>query len=237
MLVLTWTDSTGQTVDVEFDVVTSETYEAVMAITAHPVEKGAPVVDHAREEPKKLSIEGFVSNTPLPSNLTDAERNKMASLPVALDYSGANKPQGAPLLSPGGLMQALSSAVDSLLGGGDKLPETVTAFRAVSDMPDRARDIFEKLEAARTNRSLITASTTLHSVENLLIEHVTVARTVESAGGLPFEIGLTQVRIVSSETVSYPKPSQPRASKEVKKGAQQAESFLWQGGNALGAWP
>ena len=238
MIVLTWQDATGQTVDVQFDVVTSDTYEAVMAITAHPVEKGAPVVDHAREEPKKLTIEGFVSNTPLPSNLTDAERSAMASLPVALDYSGANKPQGAPLLTPGGAMKALTSAVENVLGGGAaKLPATVTAFRAVADMPDRARGIFEKLEAARTGRLLIKASTRLHDVDNLLIEHISVARTVESAGGLPFEIGLTQVRIVSSETVSYPKPTQPRAAKEANKGAQQAESFLWQGGNALGAWP
>lgn len=233
MLVLTWQDATGQTVDVQFDVISTDSYEAVMAITAHPVEKGAPVVDHAREEPKKLSIEGFVSNTPLPSNLTDAERSKMAALPVALDYSAGNKPQGAPLLSPGGLMQALSKAI----GGEDKLPATVTAFRAVGEMPDRARDVFEKLETARTSRSLITASTRLHSVNNLLIDHISVARTVESSGGLPFQLGLTQVRIVSSETVSYPKPSQPRASKEVSKGSQQAESFLWQGGNALGAFP
>lgn len=239
MLVLTWQDSTGQTVDAQFDVVSTESYEAVMAITAHPVERGAPVVDHARPEPKRITIEGFVSNTPLPSNLLDYERQTMASLPTPLDYSKGNQNQkGPPLLSPGGITKVVSSAIENALGVGEaELPKVANVFRAQAGMHDRAKIMFERLEHARVSRFLIKVSTRLHDVDNLLIDHINVARTLESAGGLPFEIGLTQVRIVSSETTNYPAPSQPRAAKEENKGAQQAESILWQGGNALGAWP
>lgn len=233
LVLLTWKDpASGQTVDVQFDVVTAETYEAVVSVTAHPVEKGAAIVDHARPDPVKVSIEGFVSNKPLPANLTAAERETriMDVLPTALDYSQANKPKGAPLFTPGGLTQAVTALITS----ETKLPESVSAFRAAGEMPDRARLVFERLEYARTQRLFVSVSTRLHSVDNMIIERLAVARSTETTGGLPFQLDLVQVRVASTQEVSYPDPAQPRAAPEVKKGAQVPSSLLYDAGTYTG---
>lgn len=252
-VLLTWQDATGQTIDVTFDVVSADTYEAVMAITAHPVEKGAPIVDHARPEPVKLSLEAFVSNTPLPSNiavddtawdwgavsLTYPSDQRPALGPTKLEYP----PSPGPSISLFGAM----SAIDKALGGGlpdhvdptpraaVQLPQTANAFRANGPMPDRARAVFEKLEAARIGRSLVKVSTRFHDIDNMLISSVAIDRNEESAGGLPFQVELQQVRIVSSQVVNHARPSQPRAAPEVDKGSQVPDSLPLGAAKAFGA--
>ena len=49
----------------EFDCVTSETHEGTSVLTEHAVESGAPVSDHKRANPDRVSIEAIVTNTPL----------------------------------------------------------------------------------------------------------------------------------------------------------------------------
>src|SRR5687767_2718651 len=63
--ILYWTDpDSGLTESVEFDVVPSQLHEDILEITSHPVEQGAAMVDHAREQPTRLMLEGFVSSVP-----------------------------------------------------------------------------------------------------------------------------------------------------------------------------
>jgi hypothetical protein len=52
------------------DCTISESHEASVTVTKHPVEDGAKITDHARPEPVTLTIEGMVSNTPIASVFT-----------------------------------------------------------------------------------------------------------------------------------------------------------------------
>jgi len=49
----------------EFDCVTRETHDASAFLTEQTVERGAPIADHKRPEATRLSIEAWVTNTPL----------------------------------------------------------------------------------------------------------------------------------------------------------------------------
>lgn len=49
----------------EFDVVTSETHEGASTMTKHAIEGGALITDHKIHEPRSVTIEAIVSNTPL----------------------------------------------------------------------------------------------------------------------------------------------------------------------------
>lgn len=49
----------------EFDCVTRETHDASAFLTEQTVERGAPIADHKRPEADRLSIEAWVTNTPL----------------------------------------------------------------------------------------------------------------------------------------------------------------------------
>lgn len=48
-----------------FDVVLSETTSLPSEVTDHPVEIGAPIVDHVQLRPVSVSVMGTVSNTPI----------------------------------------------------------------------------------------------------------------------------------------------------------------------------
>lgn len=50
---------------IELDASISESHVGEVEVTEHPVEQGANVTDHVRPKPDTLTIEGFVSNTPL----------------------------------------------------------------------------------------------------------------------------------------------------------------------------
>jgi hypothetical protein len=46
------------------DAMPTATHAGEVEVTDHPVEQGANVVDHKREKPETLTLEGFVSNMP-----------------------------------------------------------------------------------------------------------------------------------------------------------------------------
>jgi hypothetical protein len=58
-------DQDTQSLLLRVDVSLSESHEGDAEATDHPVEQGANVTDHIRPKPQQLTIEGFVSNTPL----------------------------------------------------------------------------------------------------------------------------------------------------------------------------
>lgn len=65
MLTLEATGSDGTVVAIEFDVSEREGYEAPAEITEHAVEQGAAVTDNVRPGNDTLTLEAFVSNTPI----------------------------------------------------------------------------------------------------------------------------------------------------------------------------
>jgi hypothetical protein len=49
----------------QFDCVTEETHEGASVLTEHTVESGVPLTDHKRAMPRRISIEAWVTQTPL----------------------------------------------------------------------------------------------------------------------------------------------------------------------------
>ncbi|MCC6178813.1 MAG: phage baseplate protein [Phycisphaerales bacterium] len=43
----------------------SERHTSVVELTRHPIEEGASPVDHAREQPERVQLDGLLTNTPL----------------------------------------------------------------------------------------------------------------------------------------------------------------------------
>jgi hypothetical protein len=51
--------------NIELDAVLDEAHDWQADATMNPVEEGSPVTDHIIEQPDKLKIRGFISETPL----------------------------------------------------------------------------------------------------------------------------------------------------------------------------
>ena len=57
--------------NLEFDAVLEDTFEASVDLTSYPIEVGARATDHRIIKPRKWSIVGAMSNTPLNASVTD----------------------------------------------------------------------------------------------------------------------------------------------------------------------
>lgn len=223
MLILYWIDKVSSIVKtVNFDVVSNETHDAAMAITQHPVEDGGDVTDNARPEPRKLSVEGYVSNKPLFSNLfanplNAAEQIKLLGF-QATQLDLPKKQGGAPIFTPGGLTSAVTSAIGSLINGAEASKAFV--LRSGGDFPNRALKVYELLEEAREKRALISAITKFGTIDNMLIAKNTIPRTTEDGNGASFQVELQQIKIVKSETVTAPVPAEARGAVAESKGSK-----------------
>lgn len=248
--ILYWQDEdTGETTVFQFDSLIAETHEDTLTITDHPVEEGVDVSDHAREEPTRLTLEGFISNVPQPSDDDAAFQTVTLDVPtigapgtktIALDVAQA--PIG---LSVAGLLDAGIGALKGAILGGPKgtfqkpglrSRSAPTATMLQQNSPrDRVRDGYEKLLLPQGKKLFVTAQTRLREHFDMLLERVSAPVTTDDGLGCTFTVDLRRVRISTSETVQSPKPSELSGqstknggSKNAKESANaaQAESIV-----------
>lgn len=243
-LILSWKNKdSGLTETARFDVVTNESIESIMAITSHPVEDGSDVSDHARQENKRITIEGYVSNKPLFSNpgVVNLLSYTTTNIKIPIKQSGRrprrvklNLPQ--PPLKPN-VAALLSAAVTSIVGaikGGTYAqlapedrpgPSSIQAsvFRSTGSFPNRARQMYEVLERLQTSKILVTATIAVAELDNMMIERLHVPRTGTDGNGATFQIDLARLRIVKSETVSAPIPAEARGALQSAAGSKSAK--------------
>lgn len=233
-------DETGETESVTLDATQTETHEDALTITDHPVEVGANIVDHAREEPTRLTVEGFVSGMP---TLADDDAN-FESVPLTVETMadpGTKTIQldvpGAPIQpSVSGLLQAGIGAISNAITGGPNHKATVrgdprrttVARRAQmlrqSSPRNRVRDVYDLLLKAQSRRLFVTVQTTMREHFDMLIERIAVPRTTEDGTGSKFQVDLRRVRVAASETVQSPKPAEARGTLTKNKGSQAAKN-------------
>lgn len=179
-----------------FDCVTSETHEGISEITEHAVETGAPISDHKRTKPRRLTIEALVSNTPLG-----------APPPSGFD-------SGAPI-SAEVRAEEIATAGD---GQGQRPRASVVVFSASFD---RMVDVFAALEALRTGDQFVTISTRIAVYENMQIVAVTSPREPEDGDTLRFSIEAVEVRIAETRSIETPIAREPRGSSETDRGSRE----------------
>lgn len=238
-LSLAWLDSSGAIISVRFDAVTSETHEALMTITDHPVEVGANVVDNAREMPQTIAIEGYVSNKPLASNPGVGALLKVQPLDLTVELPNQPEYQNLPLNLPKKDLQpsltVITGAIKDLL---HPPPSSATVRRPAlftkygisvatqspsGDFPDRVRDMYEALTKARVDRSLIRVVSAIEDIDAMMISQISVPRTIEDGNGATFHVELRKIRLVSSESVNAPAAAEDRGKVAVSKGSKGNE--------------
>lgn len=277
-MLLSWKDKkSGVLMFAAFDVVSNETHDAVMQITSHPVEEGANVSDHARPEPIRLTVEGYVSNTPLFNNHGVRKYAEVVTTTVwvppglrgirpprvELEIPKPNiKPNVASVVEAGigALVGAITGnnktfaqlAAEPPADGGTmkaqllkitkeradikkwraevEAGETSFGFeewietQSGVDAANRARQMFETLVGAQREGALLRVETRLQKIDNMMIERVSVPRSVEDGNGATFNVDLLQVRIVASKTTTAPEPAEERGKANKDQGSKNAKT-------------
>ena len=243
-LVISWTNADGSVDVVQLDVYDSETHGMPTEVTEFPVEDGPDISDNVRRKPKTLTIEGYVSDTPLPQNHgsgTNGGTHAASLDSLTLNTPGSAKWHGeltnldVPASPLRANVAALASAGFNALAGAlgftgapqanlrkpdARQPEQTTALTwAWPSWSSRVAETFALLEKAYDTAALMTLTTDIKTYTNMVFadQGLQVPRKTDDGNGAPFTLDLKQIRVVQSQTVTAPKPAEP--SGQLKKAA------------------
>jgi len=86
-VLLQWTVE-GEDIALELDVAPTETYEASVEVTKHPVETGSAISDHVSPTPSRITLEGLITNTPIRTPRTQTRGLARAPASITLTVAG-----------------------------------------------------------------------------------------------------------------------------------------------------
>lgn len=194
-----------------FECVTSETGEHTSTATEHNVEKGANVSDHIRPGLDKVSLEVFVSNTPL----TDVNGlYGLAKSSVELDVPSFKQSLSP---TPGALINAAASAIGDLISGKPTYKAQFITYGGPRNVP---KDVVTQLDDWRLKGVVGKVVTAWKTYESVIIEHVGVKRDASMGEAVTITIDLREIRMVETKMVTVPIPTETRGKTMVNKGRQ-----------------
>lgn len=203
---LTWgdplTDPASALGQLHFDVVISEEHTRGAEVTDHTVETGIAITDHVRPLPDLLELEVFVSETPIQSS--DAQ---VGPLPLQINPAGQQ----------GGLLSGGTTALagSALIAAGllqSPYPNTITAQVLQFDTEHNyVNTCYDTLTRLRNTATIIAVVTPKEVYFNMVIARIEMHRDSSTGTSARFRIEMKEVRLVSSNIVSAPLPSIPRA--------------------------
>lgn len=119
---------------IELDCTISETHEGAVDVTEFPVEDGFDIADHARPKAETVSLEAFVSNTPIPFDAEQADAS-LASYPYSrgvVEWSSKSQL----LMEQAGAVDPATRAYNEILRikNAGELITLTTSLRTYEDM-------------------------------------------------------------------------------------------------------
>lgn len=160
------------------DITVSEQHSDILTVTENPVQQGAAITDHAFKRPAELKVKvGYSDSSPL------------ATQGIGLGVIGAATAYAA--IAGGNLVSSLNSTAGLSL-----------AAAAVSvDYVEAVYNLFLILQSSRQPFGLITGK---RIYNNLLITELNTTTTEEWENSMILEVGLREIILVSTQTVSVP---------------------------------
>lgn len=182
------------------DVTKSESHTFTSTLTKNPVEDGSTVTDQVIVEPAKFDCVVAVTNTPIET--TAEHEGVLGTITLTL-------PPYPPSIVP---MAALSAA----LNPAGLLPVSVQVFQ-IANPVDRVKRFLDKLNALRLGVETLTIITSKHVYTSMVL--TTISMPIEKVNHAEFTLTFEELRIVSSDTVTAPKPKEPRGMPSTDAGA------------------
>lgn len=221
---LLWNDGPIQS-SLTFECVTKYLHENQAEATEHPVERGADVTDHVRVQNAKLTLEVYVTNTPLgdadsprpgillSTPLAPALPDRLPKIPAVLAVKTWNNP-----INGVGFEAIEPVTVDVAQDAPLPEPFAVQTIQFAAEFDD-VQAVREKLLELQRSVQLLQVVTPIEHYTDMVIEHVTMPRDAPE-GGASITVTFKQLRIVATKIVAAPVPTEPRGNGAVSKGHQ-----------------
>lgn len=186
----------------ELDASVNETHEATATVTQSEVEDGSNVNDHVTLLPKKLTLEGVVSKTPLGiAGLIGSVGTAVAGAAAQASTSKA-------------MAAAITTGTASF---GGLIANSIGGAREPAD-------VYDFLVELRDRRLPFDVVTALKLYQNMVLTSLSVPRNIQNTGVLRFTAVMEQVKIVSSSVVSLSSIPGAAAAQNLGKQATSAAS-------------
>ena len=213
MAQLLFEDDAGAANYVIFDAVLREDIAHTAFVTQYPIEDGSSVADHSQPVPLTITLEGYVSDTPVipPSTQNAGVGGSVRSKELEL----RDLPNPSIALPSG---RVVSGIIDRITAAIDKPSANVLQF---DGRLNRNVNVFDVLDTLLTEgRPLTVIFTEDHQFQNMVITNVSRPRSSGQGSGITFQIELVQVQLVRSQIGAAPIPLTPRGSPQKNKGNQ-----------------
>lgn len=218
----------------DLHLVVSTSHDHSSEVTEHAVERGANVVDHIRPRPDEVTMQIYISNSPIddarmsvePVELAlPTETRELTSLPLKLPEN-----PGPPLLSVGGISNAIGSLVDkifsspkvyaaSVYGPAQRGSRPVTAMLGrFSQEFDAVQEALAKLEALKANATLLQVYTPKRAYDSMVLTSIKMSRGADDGDGATLSLTFRSIRLVEAKRTRAPASS--LAKPQDNKGAQ-----------------
>lgn len=195
-----------------FDAVLSEQHDLSGEVTRHSVEKGSDITDNVIVEPEMITLEVFVSNTPITNHDLFGNVVGTYNVSVPLDVPSYDPPL-AP--TPGSVFNAIGSAIKSLFSDKKEYAATVLKFSRDQNYVAIAHDILWQLI---NDRVLVTVHTSSRTYPDMLLVRGPLTRNPPLGDACTLNLEFQSIRVVESKTATIPKEIVP--TKKVDKGQQ-----------------
>ncbi len=228
MALLTWRERNtkgeefGPLWYLDFDATMLEEFTRSAEVTQFPVENGAVLTDHYQAQPRAITLEVQVSDTP---NRTDKlrdgkenaagrptgrEREKHLNLPVnrapVTGITGARIVQGNVARFP------------------KKRTASVLQFDGVVT---RTVDVFQVLDGLMSSGQLVNVLLFLDlEYHNMVITNIRTPRDTQSGSTLTFTLDLLQITFADTETGTAPQPSSTKHKRKQDAGNRNATGSI-----------
>lgn len=220
-VVFSWYDKAGEYQVAQFDVATVETHGFEAEVTEFPVELAEAMTDQIILKPRTLTIEGYVSDKPLPRNTPEEGSyvTKKLEFPGGPDWEKKTQKLDVPA-SPvkTNVAGVVSAAFNVIVGGATEVQirriagqrddkQEVQVYDYGSDFASRSVEMFQLLKQAWLEKSQLRCVTDLDDLTGMVILDLQVPRTLEDGAGAVFNITLKRINVAESQIVAAPKPS------------------------------
>ena len=175
----------GKTSTIYLDATINETSSNKSTMTTHPVERRTSVSDHVILEPRELTIEGIITNTPFD---TASQLSGLATSVVG--RVGRNVLGTGPLSS--GLQVAAGKTLSSLFGIGND----VRVSTAVKE--------FNLIREAKTPITIVTG---LQTYTDFLLIGFQISRDKDTGNAVNVSLEFREIKFAESQIINIPIPA------------------------------
>jgi Dit-like tail protein len=222
MVNLIWEDDSGAAVTMQFDIDRQEAHEFVTTVTEHPVEVGADVADHVRDELDRFTLEGYVTDSPTnKNNATDEALERLQNVGTIKGVE-LQIPEKPFLLGVSSAIGAGLNALGGLLSGAVNGPPKANIL-TFDDFKSRVKIVFDLLDDVRRNHRKVRIVSKVTEYDDMLLEQLTVTRAPDDGTGATFVLAFREIRTVESDITVAPAPAEALGASQKAAGSKSAE--------------